>query len=72
METTSQEGICPNCGMEGRLDYGATILDGHSLGYPVECPDCGFTGTEWYNLEFDYFTDGKGNILNEVTEKTKT
>lgn len=45
-----EEGICPECG--GNIDYGEASPEGGSLGYEYDCPNCGGSGTEWYDLKF--------------------
>ena len=45
------EGICPDCG--GPLDYDSFVPDGMGAYYEVHCPNCNFSGKEWYDLTFD-------------------
>jgi len=54
----SEEGICPKCRYP--LTYGELKLDGERAFYPIECSDCGFTGRQWYELEFITITDEEG------------
>lgn len=62
----SEEGVCPECGED--LDYSDTELEGESFGYEYECPACGSTGTEWYDMTFDTHTIN-GHEDEEVTVK---
>jgi len=56
-------GKCPKCG--GRtLDYGVSEPQDTQLYYPVDCPDCKWSGREYYNVEFAGFTDDAGNDIN--------
>jgi predicted nucleic-acid-binding Zn-ribbon protein len=45
------------------LEYGSMDLgsSGDTIFYPVTCKKCGFTGKEWYDLNFSGFTDDDGN-----------
>ena len=45
------EGICPICG--GHINYGSFDLVDEGGFYEWECPDCGATGKEGYDLIFD-------------------
>lgn len=56
-------GNCPKCGISGNLNYGTGFLQDFSYGYPVECPDCGFIGIEWYDVNFAYYTDDNGDKI---------
>lgn len=60
-----ESGKCPKCGVDGRLNYGVGFLQDNSYGYPVSCPDCEFTGTEWYDVNFSCFTDKYGDEITE-------
>lgn len=55
-------GKCPKCGSEDlkyeTIDLGSS---GDTVFYPVTCNACGFTGKEWYDLNFSGFTDDDGN-----------
>mgnify|MGYP006278431849 CR=1 FL=1 len=53
-------GKCPKCESEN-LEYGVLEPTDMSVYYPVTCKDCGFTGREWYDLNFSGFTDKNGN-----------
>lgn len=65
----SREDLCPKCGSE-RLEYGACEHTGMGqLYYPVECKECGYTGKQWYNLEFSGFTDDEGNDIVAIVLK---
>jgi Zn ribbon nucleic-acid-binding protein len=55
----SEQGKCPQCKTEP-LSYRALGLQDEEAFYPVECPNCGFTGKEWYKLEFITITDEEG------------
>ena len=59
-------GKCPRCGSE-RLDYDAFELGsiGGTAYYPFTCNDCGFTGREWYDLNFSGYTDEDGEEMDE-------
>ena len=46
-----REGICPLCG--GNIDYGSFNLVDEGGTYDWECPGCGATGKEGYDLVFD-------------------
>lgn len=58
-----EAGICPKCDVAGNFNYGTGFMQDYSYGYPVSCPDCGFTGTEWYDVKFAYFTDDNGDEM---------
>ena len=66
--TGSEEGVCPECG-EG-INYFSSEPDGESLGYEFECPACGVSGTEWYDMSFDSHTiDGhEDEVIDVMTE----
>lgn len=73
--TGSEEGVCPECG-EG-VNYLSSEPDGESLGYEFECPACGATGTEWYDMSFDSHTiDGHEDevidVMPEEMQKQET
>lgn len=66
------EGICPNCG--GEIEYGTAEPEGNSLGYEYFCSECGGSGIEWYDLDFDSQTvDGYENedIIMESKQLTE-
>lgn len=46
-----EEGKCPKCGCNN-LDYGVLEIGDNSVYYPWNCPDCGASGKEWYDLVF--------------------
>lgn len=39
--------------------------------YPCRCLDCGWSGKEWYNLEFSEFT-GETNEEGVLNQKIQT
>ena len=49
------KGYCPKCKKEV-TNYKVIKLDGECIGYPFEC-NCGYNGTEWYNLVFTEITE---------------
>ena len=66
------EGICPTCG--GEIEYGTAEPEGNSLGYEYFCSECGGSGKEWYDLDFDSQTvDGHENedIIMESKQLTE-
>lgn len=66
------EGVCPNCG--GEIEYGTAEPEGNSLGYEYFCSECGGSGIEWYDLDFDSQTvDGYENedIIMESKQLTE-
>lgn len=50
-EGADSEGVCPVCG--GQINYGCFELVDEGGTYDWECPDCGATGKEGYDLTFD-------------------
>jgi rubredoxin len=46
-----QEGICPVCGED--IEYGDFEMHDEGATYDWECPKCGATGKEGYDLTFD-------------------
>lgn len=46
-----EEGKCPKCG-HYNLNYEELKIQDNSVYYPWECPDCGASGKEWYELNF--------------------
>jgi hypothetical protein len=51
-----EQGKCPKCDNE-ILDYGDLESQGEMIFYEVTCPNCDFSGKEWYNTTFTCFTD---------------
>jgi ssDNA-binding Zn-finger/Zn-ribbon topoisomerase 1 len=45
-----EEGKCPKCQLD--LNYGSGELQDDQFVYDVDCPNCGWSGTEWYKMEF--------------------
>lgn len=65
----TDEGKCPSCGAE--IEYGTAEPDGNSLGYEYSCSECGGSGVEWYDLDFDSHTiDGHEN--EDIIMENKT
>ena len=60
-EKSNYAGICPNCGVDGRLNYGCAEITDGSVDYPYECDACHFKGHEYYILRFDTHTDNSGH-----------
>lgn len=59
-----EAGVCPVCGYEG-LQFGDEGMEiaGDRVFYRCECvkPEgCGWSGREWYTLEFEEFTEDRG------------
>jgi len=44
-------GKCPICGNPDP-DYGELEPDGEAIYYEISCKKCGFSGREYYNLEY--------------------
>jgi predicted RNA-binding Zn-ribbon protein involved in translation (DUF1610 family) len=44
-------GKCPKCGHE-ELEYGDLEPEDESIFYEVSCPECGFSGKEYYKTEY--------------------
>lgn len=59
---TKQQGICPKCNGND-LNYDAIERIDEGVEYPYTCNDCGFMGSEWYKLTFDYHMNTGGDIL---------
>lgn len=57
-----EPGVCPKCGREIE-DYGCCEPQDGQLFYPFTCK-CGFSGREWYDLDYVGFTDCEGNEVN--------
>ena len=52
ISVNDKEGICPVCGTE--FAYTGTFdIDDDGLAYSWECPNCGASGKEGFNLQFD-------------------
>ena len=49
--THCEEGVCPICG--GDIEYGDFEMHDEGATYDWECPKCGATGKEGYDLTFD-------------------
>lgn len=45
-----EQGVCPECGDVGNLDYGDSEPDGDGYFYEFTCNKCGCYGKEWYDL----------------------
>ena len=52
------QGICPKCGSE-ELSYDQPKGGDESMAYPFTCTDCGFSGKEWYSMEYIETTEVK-------------
>jgi hypothetical protein len=61
----NEPGVCPQCGEEGRLDYGCAEIDDGTVEYPYECNACHFKGHEYYTLQFDSHVDEYGHEPNQ-------
>ena len=46
------KGKCPKCGSENIEYWNSELLD-DSIGYNLECMDCGCHAIEWYKLTYD-------------------
>lgn len=57
-----EEDKCPICG--GELEYGESGIIDEGVFYEVSCPKCGFSGKEWYRMEFDGYIDYNDNDYN--------
>ncbi len=55
-----EQGVCPECGNE-TLPYEASTPCGESIKFPYTCI-CGFSGAEYYNLQFAGHYDKDGVI----------
>ena len=53
--TNQEEGVCPNCGGFGCLEYECDkyFLDGDYLVFPFVCEKCGFKGEELNSFVFE-------------------
>ena len=56
MAKEQEQGKCPKCN-EMELDYGSMDIQDDMVYYPFTCENCGHSGKEWYNLEFNGFSD---------------
>lgn len=57
---SNSQGVCPICGSEGTLDYGAVEFEGDMCYFPWKCIECEHEGEEWYVMEFNGH-----NVLDE-------
>jgi predicted nucleic-acid-binding Zn-ribbon protein len=60
-----EAGKCPKC-HKLTLEYpqGSEPVD-DQVYYSCDCSACGWTGKEWYTLEFAGFTDNEGNDIKD-------
>jgi len=60
----TEQGVCPKC-KKSDLEWLEIELQEETVGYPYQCNDCGFKGTEWYSLQFIcHTTDKKDGPIN--------
>jgi len=60
-----EQGVCPTCGADGKLKYGAMEQNIDEIVHPYKCSECGFEGREVYTVEFMEHRDSEDNELEE-------